>query len=444
MAVELRILSGALAGQHASFDKPLVTIGRHPQSDLRFNPTQDIDVSTQHAEIRSGESRVVLHDKQSTNGTLVNGARLPSGGSRQLYDGDVIAFGAKGPQVEVAGVGPRPAGVDRTRDDEPAVGAMRTTTTQRIAVAVRDQTRGLKMLMAGLVVVLVALGGGAWWVGHRTAQQAEEQNRQILKAYEDQTVRLQAQIKSTDTALKNGIQRKLDSVRSSRVGAADTGRGRALQRQIQELAAIDLTGVVKANDAAVVLIRTEIGASTYEATGFAIGEGGLIVTNRHVVTDDNDTKATKVLVKFANTHPWLVSHVVKIADDPTVDLALIEVDQAGHYPVVRSVSAKGVDEPVGEAIVTLGFPLGTDLAMEGSGDDVIPKTTMTAGHISKTLPDVLQIDSFAGHGSSGSPVFDADGHVIGVVYGGAKDTGGRVVYAVPSDRILDLRKAAGR
>ena len=34
--------------------------------------------------------------------------------------------------------------------------------------------------------------------------------------------------------------------------------------------------------------------------------------------------------------------------------------------------------------------------------------------------DILQIDAFASHGSSGSPVFDGHGHVIGVVYGGAK------------------------
>jgi hypothetical protein len=47
----------------------------------------------------------------------------------------------------------------------------------------------------------------------------------------------------------------------------------------------------------------------------------------------------------------------------------------------------------------------------------------------------LQIDSYAAHGSSGSPVFSTRGVVVGVVYGGAPEGGGRIVYAVPPDRI---------
>ena len=39
------------------------------------------------------------------------------------------------------------------------------------------------------------------------------------------------------------------------------------------------------------------------------------------------------------------------------------------------------------------------------------------------------------HGSSGSPVFSAQGTVIGVVYGGQAEAGGRIVYAVPPERL---------
>ncbi len=41
----------------------------------------------------------------------------------------------------------------------------------------------------------------------------------------------------------------------------------------------------------------------------------------------------------------------------------------------------------------------------------------------------------AAQGSSGSPVFDAREVVIGVIYGGAADSGGRSVYAVSVDRL---------
>jgi S1-C subfamily serine protease len=51
---------------------------------------------------------------------------------------------------------------------------------------------------------------------------------------------------------------------------------------------------------------------------------------------------------------------------------------------------------------------------------------------------VLQIDSYATHGSSGSPVFDARGEVVGVIYAGPREAQGRIVYAVPSPHIVAL------
>jgi S1-C subfamily serine protease len=53
---------------------------------------------------------------------------------------------------------------------------------------------------------------------------------------------------------------------------------------------------------------------------------------------------------------------------------------------------------------------------------------------------VLQIDSYATHGSSGSPVFDEHGHVIGVIWGGLVESKGRIVYAVPAERVTALLK----
>src|SRR5438105_11062327 len=101
MAIELRILSGARAGQSQTFQKSTVTIGRHPDSDFKFDATKDLDVSTKHAEIRAANGRYTLVDARSTNGTFVNGKRVASGEQRALAEGDVIGFGARGPNVAV-------------------------------------------------------------------------------------------------------------------------------------------------------------------------------------------------------------------------------------------------------------------------------------------------------------------------------------------------------
>src|SRR5690348_12370679 len=104
MAIELRILTGSRGGLRERFDDRVIAIGRHLQSDLRFDPNSDLDVSAKHAEIvqdASGTYRI--RDSGSTNGTFVNGLRIT--GEEELHDGDVIWLGAEGPQVEVHMVG---------------------------------------------------------------------------------------------------------------------------------------------------------------------------------------------------------------------------------------------------------------------------------------------------------------------------------------------------
>ena len=87
-------------------------------------------------------------------------------------------------------------------------------------------------------------------------------------------------------------------------------------------------------------------------------------------------------------------------------------------------------------MVTIGYPLGRSTRMDGpDGDGFIAKTTLYPGTVSKSLPTLLQVAAFAGHGSSGSPVFDAAGMVAGVVWGGPRESGGQLVYAVPAARV---------
>src|SRR5689334_17743269 len=99
MPIELRILTGARGGYRERFDKPAIALGRHASSDLRFDPKDDLDVSARHAEIVSQSGAYRIRDRESTNGTFVNGRRVS--GEEPLQDGDVIWLSAEGPHVEV-------------------------------------------------------------------------------------------------------------------------------------------------------------------------------------------------------------------------------------------------------------------------------------------------------------------------------------------------------
>jgi pSer/pThr/pTyr-binding forkhead associated (FHA) protein len=94
IVVQLVHLHGPLRGEIQEFTGETITIGRHPESLLRFPPDLGI-VSRKHAEITREGNRFKLVDL-SANGTFVNGKRV-----KEVYlkDGDVIIFAEGGPKV---------------------------------------------------------------------------------------------------------------------------------------------------------------------------------------------------------------------------------------------------------------------------------------------------------------------------------------------------------
>jgi S1-C subfamily serine protease len=186
---------------------------------------------------------------------------------------------------------------------------------------------------------------------------------------------------------------------------------------------------------------SELDGKAYGGTAFGVTTGGLLVTNKHNVHSPATGRAASRLgVKYANTDILLHAHVVAVSPDSDVDLALVQVDDPGRYPVVVGIARTLGDVHAGSPVATIGFPHALDVPMEGN----TVKTSLTAGTVSKLLPDLLQVDAYASHGSSGSPIFDANGWVIGVVYGGDPQSQGRLTYAVPSSKLEGMLKGEAR
>jgi S1-C subfamily serine protease len=475
MPIELRIESGARAGHVESFDKSIISIGRHPMMDLRFDPKQDLDVSTRHGEIRFTDGKYAILDSQSTNGTFVNGQRIARGGLRELHDNDIIAFGATGPKVRVRLAGKLatpthgfpsareletpPATLSGVGDTEersspastpaktPAASAppmaaparTKRTTGERVAIAVAEQTRNLKLIAGAAVIVLGGLAAGMYFKTKAANTQIDTLLAELKQQQEDFASKLGA-----NSAIVELSKKRSDSlaklVRESK-GAAQQAAAEQLRRDGDLRRAVvnmDASAIAANNKKAIVLITSAIGnGKPSEATGFVVNPSGLIVTNRHVVVDENGNRATdKIFVRLTENTAIRRAHLVRVLDD-SVDLALLQIEGAGPFPTVRGI-APHVDADMGAAIVTLGFPLGTDLPQEGG----TVEPTLTMGSVARSIKDLLQLDSWATNGASGSPVFDTHGHVIGVIYGGDKNAKGRIVYAVPAERVNELIKNA--
>ena len=189
------------------------------------------------------------------------------------------------------------------------------------------------------------------------------------------------------------------------------------------------------NGPAIVFIAVEEAGGEYmSGSGFNVAPSGLVVTNRHVVQDAQGRAAKRVKVIFENTSgAWKSAHVLKVS--ATDELAFIKIDDPGSYPVVAGV-ARQPSVRVGTPVALMGYPLGTSTAgMGGDINKIRPRSTLGLGTVSKLLADTLQFDAFAAPGSSGSAVFDARGFVVGVLFGGQTESNGRIVYAVPSDKL---------
>jgi len=446
MAVEFRITKGARAGARERFEKSIVAIGRHPINDLRFDAERDLDVSSRHAELRIVGDRHVLVDLGSTNGTFVNGQAVS--GERALADGDVITFGADGPQAEFRIVGEQPSASPSRGVPTAAAppSAPRLNTTERVAIAVEQQTGALKRIVAGLAVVVIAGALVAVWVTRKSAAETRAQLASLVAANDSLSRALEARLGETGIADASLAAARAESERLSRELREQQARGgdlsaaaaavRESQTRTASLAGMDYAAIADANQRAIVFLVVEFpDSSKATGTGFNVLPSGLIVTNRHVVQRPDGTRAQRIAVAFdGTTGQWKRASIEVVSESD--ELAFLRLSTAGTYPVVNGVARDDATTGVGRPVAILGYPLGTGTAgMSGSINTLTPSATLSVGTVSKRVPETVQLDAFAAQGSSGSPVFDRRGIVVGVIYGGATESGGRIVYAVPASRL---------
>ncbi len=131
-------------------------------------------------------------------------------------------------------------------------------------------------------------------------------------------------------------------------------------------------------------------------TGFNICEDGLIVTNRHIVED-----ADSIIATFPQNGKY---GAVEKKISAVADLAVVKIEGEG-LPVVPLEKLKA---PVpGDIVTIIGNPLGYAR--------VVVRGEVTAYHQRGGI-SVMEIKAPIHPGSSGSPVFNEEGRVVGVIY----------------------------
>jgi serine protease Do len=165
-------------------------------------------------------------------------------------------------------------------------------------------------------------------------------------------------------------------------------------------------------------------------SGFIVGSDGLIVTNKHVVSDT--TATYKVVTKDKKEYV-----VAQISRDPNNDIAVLKIDASGLIPVTLGDSG---NLQVGQMVVAIGTALGqfpdtvTTGVISGLGRGITAGDTFQ-GYVEQ-LDDVIQTDASINPGNSGGPLVNSGGQVIGInvaIAQGANNIG----FAIPVNVVKD-------
>ncbi len=228
--------------------------------------------------------------------------------------------------------------------------------------------------------------------------------------------------------------------------------GEKIVRTVEESAIID---VVEKSSGAVVSIvaktvsfdpdRGSVSDQEGIGTGFIVDQNGIIVTNNHVVCDNQYQYA--VVTKDQKTYD-----VKQIDLDPANDIAILKIEAKSLPSLEFGSSDPSVLKP-GQRVIAIGNALGqfqnsvTVGVVSGLGRGI------TAGGGScinqsgrETLQNVIQTDAALNPGNSGGPLIDLSGKVIGVNFA-VSTNAQNIGFVIPIDRvkvILDQYKKDGR
>jgi S1-C subfamily serine protease len=143
-------------------------------------------------------------------------------------------------------------------------------------------------------------------------------------------------------------------------------------------------------------------------------------------------------VQFSDSEQVWPARLLATADGS--DLAVVKVDNIlGEVPTVQGVNLRADTLARGSAVALIGYPLGGDeetVMPDKRGHLVHP--LLAAGILREASPSLLKVQGYGAAGASGSPIFDARGDVVGVLYGGRQEDGAQMLYAVPAAAMTRL------
>jgi S1-C subfamily serine protease len=218
--------------------------------------------------------------------------------------------------------------------------------------------------------------------------------------------------------------------------AVDAAVQRTLAEQVLPSPAAKVFGAVHG---AIVRVLTAADALEYDeylqrstGSGVVIVNRGTILTSLHVVAG-----AGRIRVVFAD---GLESDAKIVGQQPENDLAVLQAETVPDDLAAATMRPKA-DLKYGDDVVAVGFPFGIGPSVSAGVVSGLKRSFRT--NAGEQLSNLIQFDAAVNPGSSGGPLLNAAGEVVGIVTAMLDPGGGGfagIGFAVP---IETAAKAAG-
>ena len=158
--------------------------------------------------------------------------------------------------------------------------------------------------------------------------------------------------------------------------------------------------------------KKEIGGGT----GFIISEDGMVLTNKHVVLDE-EAEYTILTLDGSEFSAEI------LAKDPVQDIAILQIKESAgtsseesliSFPQVILGDSDNIK--VGQTSIAIGYALGKyqNAISVGVISGLGRTITASSGGFYETLEDIIQTDAAINRGNSGGPLLNLKGEVIGI------------------------------
>lgn len=136
-----------------------------------------------------------------------------------------------------------------------------------------------------------------------------------------------------------------------------------------------------------------------QGSGFFINSVGIGITNYHVLQDHSDYR-----IKTSSGEVYEINEILESSETDTLDYVIFSVNNKGDN--FKSQRIAKTRTAIGDDVFAIGSPKGLE-------------NSLTKGSVSQYREnDRIQIDATIDHGSSGGPLFNMAGEVIGITSSG--------------------------